>query len=145
VEPKGGTGQAVGSIAVPKSSIARRIHGLDDTEPLVAIHWSFAELVGIHRVIESSPEYEEELTTTEVCLPFNMEYKLSIVDAYGDGLCCDYGEGFYKVLDDQDNELFGGRNEFSEEESFIEVIVLADGERREPSHLPSRTKKHFPK
>jgi len=85
--------------------------------------WAISEVEGIQRAIASSPEYKEAetLTTTEICLPFNMKYKFSIVDTYKDGLCCNQGKGFYKVLDDQDNELFRGGEEFFVDENFIEV------------------------
>lgn len=35
-------------------------------------------------------------------------YRLEIYDAYGDGFCCSYGQGYYKVLSNGQTVLQGG-------------------------------------
>lgn len=43
-------------------------------------------------------EYGDEQTyNEEYCIPKDECYKFIINDAYGDGLCCQYGEGFYEI------------------------------------------------
>jgi len=43
-------------------------------------------------------------------------YTYTIYDSYGDGICCDYGVGYYKVMDENTTVLFEG-GEFGSEES----------------------------
>lgn len=51
-------------------------------------------------------------------------YEFSIVDHYGDGICCDYGAGFYELLFEGD-EFYYGDGTFDDEESM--VFYVADG------------------
>lgn len=48
-----------------------------------------------------------EYTIDETCLPHGMYYFV-IKDAYGDGMCCRYGEGFFKINVDGKEVLNGG-------------------------------------
>ena len=44
----------------------------------------------------------EDFNTQIIKVPVNLEngcYKLIMRDLYGDGLCCDYGEGWYRMED----------------------------------------------
>ncbi|KAL7478194.1 hypothetical protein ACHAW6_003970 [Cyclotella cf. meneghiniana] len=43
----------------------------------------------------------------ETCLPHGL-YNFTIWDEYGDGICCRYGEGYFRVSLDGDPVLFGG-------------------------------------
>lgn len=43
-------------------------------------------------------------------------YTFIIYDTYGDGICCAWGEGFYKIMDENSNILFEG-GEFGSEEA----------------------------
>jgi len=52
-------------------------------------------------IIASSPPFNESMATTtidgvQVCLS-NGEYSFTIVDEWGDGICCNWGEGSYSV------------------------------------------------
>lgn len=40
---------------------------------------------------------DNNLFTEEYCIPKNDCYKFLIYDSYGDGLCCNEGEGYYKI------------------------------------------------
>merc|ERR1712232_563952 len=46
------------------------------------------------------------------------EYKFKITDEYGDGMCCEYGEGFYKLYLDGDLIASGGEFDYSESLTF---------------------------
>lgn len=78
----------------------------------------------------------------ELALPTNGCYSLRVYDQYGDGICCAYGNGSYKIFDDEGTQLIsGGAFEYLVEEPFElsganEVnnnasILLYQGERGE--------------
>jgi len=85
--------------------------------------WRISEDGGIGHLCASSPVYtkKETLLTTNVCLPYNKSYKFVITDQYKDGLCCVHGNGFYRVLDADGDELFTGGEKFETEEQAIQV------------------------
>lgn len=70
---------------------------------------------------QSNFKLSNHLYTTEVCLPYDTEYKFTISDNYGDGLCCQQGNGYYKVIDDSGNVVAEGDEKFSSEEHFFAV------------------------
>lgn len=57
-------------------------------------------------------------------------YTFTIYDAYGDGICCAYGIGYYKLMDDEGEILFEGGEFGSEEanpfEMAGEAVLTAD-------------------
>lgn len=59
------------------------------------------------------------LHTTDVYLPANGCYRFAIADFYLDGICCDYGNGYFKVVS-QDNGVMaeGGNFEHREDSPF---------------------------
>merc|ERR1711935_837923 len=65
--------------------------------------WNIVETIGLGRGFgNSSPKaytLPEHVYSHEVCLPYNGEYKFTILDVFGDGLCCTQGNGFYRILD----------------------------------------------
>ena len=55
-------------------------------------------------------------TTTQLhiehfTVPANECVKFSIFDNVGNGMCCDYGQGYYIVYDSHDNVIFGDEND----------------------------------
>jgi lysyl endopeptidase len=50
---------------------------------------------------------DQTLETTDLCLG-NGCYTFTIFDSWGDGICCQYGDGSYEILDNQGNQLFTG-------------------------------------
>lgn len=66
--------------------------------------------------------------TSETCLPDGC-YTLSVLDSYGDGLCCGYGEGSYE-LTDADGTMYasGASFQYSEVTDFcIESVSATEG------------------
>ncbi len=53
-------------------------------------------------------------------------FEFVIMDAYGDGICCQYGEGSYSITDGDGNELASG-GEFTDEESALMSMTTAVG------------------
>jgi len=52
-----------------------------------------------------------------------VDYRFSILDSYGDGLCCGQGHGFYRGLNPEGKEIFRGGTNFSVEEHFFRVLL----------------------
>lgn len=50
------------------------------------------------------------LSTHHVELPAEGCYEFRVLDDYGDGMCCNYGNGFFRVKDDNGTLLFYGGN-----------------------------------
>jgi len=54
------------------------------------------------------------LNTFEICLANNSTYLFTISDSYGDGICCDYGEGYYSIS--ICNEVIASGGSFTDQE-----------------------------
>ena len=69
-------------------------------------------------ILQSGGPYGEEITlfTEEWCLSGEQCYTFTIFDSYGDGICCGFGQGNYRLTDVDGNILALG-GEFSFEES----------------------------
>ncbi len=48
------------------------------------------------------------LYTQTFCLDSGECYVFRIDDAYGDGICCGYGQGYYSILNDEGNDVISG-------------------------------------
>jgi hypothetical protein len=74
------------------------------------------ELKELGQVLFSGGPYEDDLDGTEVVVDFCLSdgcYIFEISDSYGDGLCCEYGEGAWSILDENGDEVDSG-GEFEE-------------------------------
>jgi hypothetical protein len=66
-----------------------------------------------------------------LCLSPDSCYTFTIFDSFGDGICCDYGEGYYQILDPSGNLILDGDGEFGDELSTdfcatFECLLTAD-------------------
>jgi hypothetical protein len=62
--------------------------------------WTISNRCGTGFAINSPPySFTNDVHTTEICLPRG-EYIFTITDAFNDGLCCDYGQGWYEITVD---------------------------------------------
>ncbi|MGY8940662.1 MAG: trypsin-like peptidase domain-containing protein [Flavobacteriales bacterium] len=80
------------------------------------------ELRRLGQVVYTGGPYQDDLDGTEVVVDLCLEegcYIFEIDDSYGDGLCCEYGEGSWNILD-PDGDLVASGGEFtdSEQEQF---------------------------
>merc|ERR1719232_2586566 len=62
-------------------------------------------------------------------------YKFTITDSYGDGICCNYGNGGYSVKVN-DVELASGGNFGSEEQKTFDVVPNSDAPVAPPTPPP---------
>ncbi|TXC77094.1 T9SS type A sorting domain-containing protein [Luteibaculum oceani] len=60
--------------------------------------------------VKFSEDFKMELFTLPICVIPDQCYTLKVYDNYGDGLCCDYGDGYYKLYDNLGNVLADGWN-----------------------------------
>lgn len=77
--------------------------------------WNLKDSEG--RIFYESEVYTElnTLYKINIDLPSDGCYEFEIYDTYGDGICCIEGDGFYRLLDSDDNVIIeGGEFEFSE-------------------------------
>lgn len=107
------------------------------------------ELRQLSQVLYTGGPYQDDLDGTEVVLEWCLEagcYTFEISDSYGDGLCCEYGEGGWEILDPQGNTVAtGGEYTEVDQETFctqaVDVTSL-DGAMR-PLLFPNPTNGQF--
>lgn len=72
---------------------------------------------------------EGQVESADLCLGEGC-YTLIVYDEYGDGFCCQYGDGSYTLYDDEGNELTSG-GDFGESESFDFCVTIVGVEENE--------------
>lgn len=80
------------------------------------------EILRLGQVIYSGGPYSDNADGTEVLVDLCLEsgcYILKVYDSYGDGMCCDFGNGSWTVLDDDgDTVATGGSFNDLDQEQF---------------------------
>merc|ERR1711907_801894 len=81
--------------------------------------------------------YVEPSQYTGYCLTGGREYEFRIEDGYGDGLCCDWGNGGYRgyLYGKEINGLFGGK--FGKEDVKTFTVPVDGGSNNSPSNKNS--------
>ncbi len=72
---------------------------------------------------DNYPNYQEGLNIQENWCLEDGCYTFAIYDDYGDGICCDYGEGSYSIADGNGNVLFESDGYFS----YVEYVDFCLG------------------
>jgi len=49
-----------------------------------------------------------------LCIPLDSCYTFTVTDQYGDGICCNYGEGNFSILDNEGTVLINNEGEFGD-------------------------------
>mmetsp|Transcript_15044 Transcript_15044/g.18871 ORF Transcript_15044/g.18871 Transcript_15044/m.18871 type:complete len:844 (+) Transcript_15044:72-2603(+) len=63
--------------------------------------WELTEECGTSKVLKrGGPWGDAGVKQTSHCVAANKEYKFTINDVYGDGICCSYGNGYYEITFD---------------------------------------------
>jgi len=79
--------------------------------------WDIKNSSGDEKYNGSGYSDANTLHSIDMCLASD-EYTFSITDAYGDGICCSYGNGGYKIIVDGTEVVNGGNFGNSETETF---------------------------
>ena len=72
--------------------------------------WDLKDASG-YIVAEGGPYTNNNTSSLEIEIPISNSdecYTFTINDAYGDGICCQYGTGSYSITDDSGNVIFSG-------------------------------------
>ncbi len=70
-----------------------------------------------------------ETIVVDIVAPMSDCYELLVVDAFGDGICCSYGNGSYKLSDSQGNVIFsGGSFAAYQSENFLADVGVSTNE-----------------
>mmetsp|Transcript_21615 Transcript_21615/g.35360 ORF Transcript_21615/g.35360 Transcript_21615/m.35360 type:complete len:654 (-) Transcript_21615:19-1980(-) len=70
--------------------------------------WELVDATGTKIMSQAQNTFgKEEYKMQEKCVPHGT-YKFKIVDNYGDGICCRYGQGFFRIWLDDREVLNGG-------------------------------------
>lgn len=69
-----------------------------------------------------------ELHQENVSVPAGECVKFVIRDDGGNGICCQFGEGYYRILDSRNNIIVDGSGDFGSEASELVSIVYAEAE-----------------
>lgn len=82
--------------------------------------WSFVNAAG--QVLASGQNYSDTnslpaLITQTVNVPANTCYTFTITDSYGDGICCNFGNGYYEISTSDNQVIFEG-SAFESSDSF---------------------------
>ncbi len=83
--------------------------------------WILQETQGAGRGFGVNPNYDSgnSIYKTEVCLPYDMTYRFTIYDGFGDGVCCGQGSGYYKIFNSKNQlKVEGGEFQGLESKTF---------------------------
>jgi hypothetical protein len=78
-----------------------------------------------NRIANGTSYGSEHTYVVDYCLPSQRSYSLYMYDWKGDGLCCDYGQGWYKVSSG-DITIYESDGKF-EDEDVVRFVLPADG------------------
>jgi lysyl endopeptidase len=78
---------------------------------------------------------DQQLETRTMCLNDGC-YTFTIFDSFGDGICCEYGEGSYELIDPMGDTVVTG-GEYGDDESTFFCTMMFRSKRRRLRHLQS--------
>merc|ERR1711862_334341 len=81
------------------------------------IEWEIVNVDDGEKSLEGGPYVSNSFTTKSSCLPYG-KYEFRINDSGNDGICCKYGNGYYKLSLDNEVLKEGGKFKKSEVTSF---------------------------
>jgi len=70
------------------------------------------------QLIQEGSNYDSEVVSEEICLE-NGCYELEVKDSYGDGICCDYGEGSFALVNPQGQKFYSSNGNYGTSESIL--------------------------
>lgn len=116
----GGDQEEILVAAAPEANDAQLTVEIDPDNYASEISWEVIDPNGI--VILNSPPYSDGQSTipdANVTATENGCYQFNIYDSYGDGICCSYGYGHFKVWSGGNEIIFGGEFGSESKHSFL--------------------------
>ena len=101
-------------------------YGTQITWELIASDYSVLASGGPYENLKGSSA--TELHEIKVEVPVGECIKFIIKDSKKNGICCQYGEGYYRILDEKGNVALDGDGAFGEEASHVLSIVKMEDE-----------------
>ena len=101
-------------------------YGTQITWELIASDYSVLASGGPYENLKGSSA--TELHEIKVEIPAGECVKFVIRDSKKNGICCQYGEGYYRILDEKGNVALDGDGAFGEEASHVVSIVKVEDE-----------------
>lgn len=100
--------------------------------------WDVKDSDGFNVMTGGNYQARDTLYTVTDCLPSG-DYVFKIYDSFGDGICCAWGDGYYKTFVNDEVEFEGGEFASSEERQFSGQSISCEVDSTEPSIAPSST------
>ena len=110
-------------------------YGTQITWELLASDYSVIASGGPYKNLSGSSA--TELHEIKVKVPVNECVKFVIRDSKNNGICCFYGEGYYKILNSKGKVIIDGAGDFGAEAS--NIISIVEGNEEEADRLPAPT------
>ena len=110
-------------------------YGTQITWELLASDYSVIASGGPYKNLSGSSA--TELHEIKVKVPVNECAKFVIKDSKNNGICCFYGEGYYKILNSKGKVIIDGAGDFGAEAS--NIISIVEGNEEEADRLPAPT------
>ncbi len=101
-------------------------YGTQITWELLASDYSILASGGPYENLKGSSA--TELHKIKIKVPVDECAKFIIRDSKKNGICCQYGEGYYKILDEKGNVIVDGSGDFAEEASHLLSVVKAEND-----------------
>ena len=101
-------------------------YGTQITWELIASDYSVLASGGPYENLKGSSA--TELHEIKVEVPVGECIKFIIKDSKKNGICCQYGEGYYRILDEKGNVALDGDGAFGEEASHVVSIVKKESD-----------------
>ncbi len=93
-------------------------------------------------ILQNNPNgyyHSDTLYTHEVFLPYIGCYEFYIIDDYKDGICCKYGDGFFRLKDHNEKVILeGGQNFYTLHEDFERTSALVSTQQISKENLDIR-------
>ncbi|MBO7287453.1 MAG: Omp28-related outer membrane protein [Bacteroidales bacterium] len=110
-------------------------YGTQITWELLASDYSVLASGGPYKNLSGSSA--TELHEIKVKVPVNECVKFVIRDSKNNGICCFYGDGYYKILNSKGKVIVDGAGDFGAEAS--NIISIVEGNEEEADRLPAPT------
>lgn len=107
--------------------------------------WIVADMGGTGEVVAASPSFTKKHKTyqEDICLPASATsktYEFTLLDSFGDGVCCEHGKGYYRVFDNCGEKIVGSGetdSDFGLKKHIIEISDACLDPTPNPTPTPS--------